>query len=240
MMTGIGMILGTAAYMSPEQAKGRPADKRSDVWAFGCVLYEMLTAKRAFEGEDVSDTLAFVITREPDWSALPPHTPVAVRKVLRRCLEKNRQRRLADIADAQFEIDEATQPAAAIEEARYAAIGSPVASVHRLLPWLIASVATAAAISAVVSRPKPAVPPLPLRMSVDLGVTVPLGDTEPSIAISPAARRLLSSATGPAGRVCISDTSTNSPLRASRARVEQSSRSSRPTDSQLPTLPMGS
>src|SRR5215470_4579121 len=68
MMTGVGMILGTAAYMSPEQAKGRPADKRSDVWAFGCVLYEMLTGKRAFEGEDVSDTLASVLKTNPDWS----------------------------------------------------------------------------------------------------------------------------------------------------------------------------
>src|SRR5262249_47133552 len=73
MMTGVGMILGTAAYMSPEQAKGRPADKRSDIWAFGCVLYEMLTGTRAFGGEDVSDTLAAVLRGEPDWAALPPH-----------------------------------------------------------------------------------------------------------------------------------------------------------------------
>src|SRR5438094_618862 len=70
-MTHVGMILGTAAYMSPEQAKGRPADKRSDIWAFGCVLFEMLTGKRAFEGEDVSDTLAFVLTKSPAWDALP-------------------------------------------------------------------------------------------------------------------------------------------------------------------------
>src|SRR5215472_8081505 len=74
-MTGVGTLLGTAAYMSPEQGKGRPADKRSDVWAFGCVLYEMLTGKRAFEGEDVSDTLAAVLRAEPDWSALPADTP---------------------------------------------------------------------------------------------------------------------------------------------------------------------
>jgi serine/threonine protein kinase len=76
-MTQLGMILGTAAYMSPEQAKGRPADKRSDVWAFGCVLYEMLTGKRAFEGEDVGDTLAAVIRGEPDWAALPPGLPAS-------------------------------------------------------------------------------------------------------------------------------------------------------------------
>src|SRR6185295_18311522 len=74
MMTGVGRILGPAAYMSPEQAKGRPADKRSDVWAFGCVVYEMLTQKRAFAGEDVSDTLASVLRGEPDWSALSKPT----------------------------------------------------------------------------------------------------------------------------------------------------------------------
>src|ERR1700736_3735562 len=93
MMTGVGVILGTAAYMSPEQAKGRAADKRSDMWAFGCVLYEMLTGKRAFAGEDVSETLAFVITKEPDWAALPPIRP-PIRTLLRRCMEKDRRRRL--------------------------------------------------------------------------------------------------------------------------------------------------
>ena len=106
-MTQLGMILGTAAYMAPEQAKGRQADRRSDVWAFGAVLYEMLTAKQAFGGEDVSDTLAFVLTRQPDWDALPAATPRAIRKLLRRCLEKDRKRRLADAADARLEIDEA-------------------------------------------------------------------------------------------------------------------------------------
>ena len=75
MVTGVGVILGTAAYMSPEQAKGRPADKRSDVWAFGCVLFEMLAGKRAFEGEDVSDTLAAVLRAEPDWRALLDDVP---------------------------------------------------------------------------------------------------------------------------------------------------------------------
>jgi eukaryotic-like serine/threonine-protein kinase len=84
-MTQAGMILGTAAYMSPEQAKGRPADKRSDVWAFGCVLHEMLTGNRLFSGEDVADTLAFVLTKEPDWSALPADTPDYLRTLLRRC-----------------------------------------------------------------------------------------------------------------------------------------------------------
>jgi Tol biopolymer transport system component len=106
-MTQHGVIVGTAAYMSPEQAKGRAADKRSDVWAFGCVLYEMLTGKRAFEGEDVADTLAFVLTRPVEWDALPADAPPAIGKLLRRCLEKDRKKRLADIADARLEIDEA-------------------------------------------------------------------------------------------------------------------------------------
>jgi serine/threonine-protein kinase len=97
-MTEAGFILGTAAYMSPEQAKGRPADKRSDVWAFGCVLFEMLTGKRAFEGEDASDTLAGILRGEPDWKALPRSTPPHVREVLTGCLAKDRKQRFTDIA----------------------------------------------------------------------------------------------------------------------------------------------
>jgi Tol biopolymer transport system component len=106
-VTGAGVIMGTAAYMSPDQARGRPADKRADLWAFGCVVYEMLTGRRAFESAEISDTLAFILTKEPDWSALPPVTPPGVRKLLRRCLEKDRKRRLADASDARLEIDEA-------------------------------------------------------------------------------------------------------------------------------------
>jgi eukaryotic-like serine/threonine-protein kinase len=106
-MTQVGMILGTAAYMSPEQAKGREADKRSDLWAFGCVLYEMLTGRRTFDGDDVSDTRAAVLRAEPEWAALPASTPRGIQTLLRRCLVKDRKRRLADAADARLEIDEA-------------------------------------------------------------------------------------------------------------------------------------
>ena len=102
-----GVILGTAAYMAPEQAKGKPVDRRADIWAFGCVLFEMLTGRRAFEGEDVSDTLAFVLTKEPAWKALPPDTPSAVSSLLRRCLEKDSKRRLRDIGEARIAIDQA-------------------------------------------------------------------------------------------------------------------------------------
>jgi serine/threonine-protein kinase len=108
MMTGIGVILGTAAYMSPEQAKGRPADKRSDIWAFGCVLYEMLTGKRAFQGEDVADTLAAALRASPDWSDLPVDVPAEVRDLLVGCLEKDRKKRIGDIAVARFAFDRAS------------------------------------------------------------------------------------------------------------------------------------
>jgi serine/threonine protein kinase len=91
MMTGVGVLLGTAAYMSPEQARGKVVDKRSDIWAFGCVLYEMLTGKRAFGGEEISETLAKVIRGELDWKALPAGTPAAVRRLLRRCFIKIRR-----------------------------------------------------------------------------------------------------------------------------------------------------
>ena len=102
-----GAILGTAAYMSPEQARGQAVDKRTDIWAFGCVLFEMLSGRRAFAGETISDTFVSVLEREPDWSALPKATPPSVRRVLRRCLEKSLSVRLRDIGDARLEIDEA-------------------------------------------------------------------------------------------------------------------------------------
>jgi serine/threonine protein kinase/Tol biopolymer transport system component len=106
-VTGVGEILGTAAYMAPEQARGRVADKRSDVWAFGCVFYEMLTGRRAFQGEDVTDTLASILKSPPDWSALPPDVPPAIRTLLQRCLEKDRAARVGDIAVARFALEEA-------------------------------------------------------------------------------------------------------------------------------------
>jgi serine/threonine-protein kinase len=101
-MTQAGLILGTAAYMSPEQAKGRVADKRSDVWAFGCVLYEMLTGRRAFDGEDTSETLASVLKSAPDWTALPADVPHAIRTLIERCLAKDRRHRIADLSVASF------------------------------------------------------------------------------------------------------------------------------------------
>ena len=105
-MTVHGVILGTAAYMAPEQAKGKPVDRRADVWAFGCVLYEMLTGHRAFEGEDVTDTIAAVVTKDPDWTRLPPSTPPSIRRLLRRCLAKPVKERLRSIGDAMLDLAE--------------------------------------------------------------------------------------------------------------------------------------
>ena len=114
-LTSAGIILGTAAYMSPEQASGKPTDKRTDIWAFGCVLYECLTGKRAFGGETATETLAAVIRGEPDWKALPEDLPSSVLAMLRRCLQKEPSLRLHDIADAGIEIGESlAQPAGAV------------------------------------------------------------------------------------------------------------------------------
>ena len=104
--TALGVILGTAAYMAPEQARGRTVDKRADIWAFGVVLLEMLSGRRVFKGEEATDVLAQVLTAEPDWNALPAGTPPAVRRLLRRCLEKDPRKRLRDIGDARIELDD--------------------------------------------------------------------------------------------------------------------------------------
>ena len=100
-----GMIVGTPAYMSPEQARGQMIDKRTDIWAFGCIVYEMLTGCTAFAGETLSDTIAAILDREPNWRALPPQTPTTVRRLLQRCLEKDANRRLRDIGDAGLELE---------------------------------------------------------------------------------------------------------------------------------------
>src|SRR5262245_14674556 len=119
--TGLGTLLGTAPYMSPEQARGLAVDKRTDVWAFGCVLFEMLTGRRPFGGATTPDTIAAILERDPDWSRLPAATPPGIRRLLRRCLDKDPNRRLRDIADARFEIEDAL----ATPSADAAATGEP-------------------------------------------------------------------------------------------------------------------
>jgi serine/threonine protein kinase len=133
--TQAGIILGTAAYMSPEQAAGKAADKRSDLWAFGVVMLEMLTGRPVFTGETVSHVLAAVLRAEPDWTALPASTPAPIRRLLRRCLEKDRRRRLDSAADARLEIDEGLAP---IGDASTVSVTMPAAAWRRALPWAVA------------------------------------------------------------------------------------------------------
>ena len=166
-MTMAGVILGTAAYMSPEQARGKSADKRADIWAFGCVLYEMLTGRRVFDGDEVSDTLAFVLTKDPDWSALPAATPAAIHRLLRRCLVKDRNARLPDIGSARLDIDDArTEPLVTTTGASTAELTG--ARTRRSIELVVAAVAAAALSSLVVwsvLRATPAAQPV-TRVSV--------------------------------------------------------------------------
>ena len=186
-----GTILGTAAYMAPEQARGKPVDKRADIWAFGCVLFEMMTGKRAFGSDEVSDTLAFIITKDVEWRALAATTPIAIRRVLRRCLEKDPAKRLHDIADARLEIDEAI----ANPEATAAASGpeniatSPAGRFRWIMPSVAAAVVAGALVSAIVwvSMRTAAVPRAePMRFAIATDPAQALGGNpiDRSVAIS--------------------------------------------------------
>ena len=156
--TADGRVLGTPAYMSPEQARGQAVDKRTDIWAFGCVLYEMLTGRPPFEGDTMSDTFVSILERDPDWVALPAATPASVRRLLERCLRKDPRKRLHDIADAILDIDDAvTVPPGTSGGETVASSGLPRRSfgffeakagvrVSRAVPWLtVAALAVALA-----------------------------------------------------------------------------------------------
>jgi serine/threonine-protein kinase len=134
MATQAGIILGTAAYMSPEQAKGKSVDRRADIWAFGCVLLEMLTGKTTFSGETVTDMLAAVVLKEPDWSQLPTSTPDAILLLLQRCLKKDQRRRLQAIGDARIAIDEVLTGTAE-EESSLSLQAQPRSRWLSVLPW---------------------------------------------------------------------------------------------------------
>jgi len=151
--TQAGVILGTAAYMSPEQARGRPADRRADIWAFGCLLYEMLTAKRAFGGENISETLAAIMRDEPDWRALPQSVPPRIRELLKRCLSKDVKQRLQAIGDARIAIEEALSGADAVADLPPALAGAtagPASRWTRALPWALSAILAAALAAALV------------------------------------------------------------------------------------------
>ena len=155
--TRAGMILGTAAYMSPEQAKGLAVDRRTDIWAFGCVLFEMLTGKRAFEGETLSDVLAAVIRADPDWTAIPERTPQTIQRLIRRCLTKDLKHRLQAIGEARITIEEVQAggtggtPVDAHGQDAHATphvVIPAKAGIHRALPWAIACVFAVAGVVA--------------------------------------------------------------------------------------------
>jgi Tol biopolymer transport system component len=173
--TGVGVALGTAPYMSPEQARARTVDKRTDIWAFGCVLYEMLTGAPAFAGESTTDVLAAVIQREPDLSRLPPQVPGRIVELLRRCLEKNPKDRLRDIADARFEIEQARRaPGRMAPASGPVAPGSAAAPVARSMTTSVALIAAGAAVgagllyAATVLRPSPVASDAAIRATINL------------------------------------------------------------------------
>jgi serine/threonine-protein kinase len=186
-----GMILGTAAYMSPEQARGKAVDKRTDIWAFGCVLYELLAGKRAFDGEDTTEILAAVVKTEPDWSQLPAGTPQAVRVVLKRCLQKDRTLRLRDAGDARIEIHEALSAPSNMSQGT----ASPVEGIRTLgrreLIFGLGALLLVAAITSLATwMLKPSSSPLPQPVS-RVTITLPPGqqlaglDHGPAVALSP-------------------------------------------------------
>ncbi len=150
--SAIGLILGTAAYMSPEQARGRPVDRRTDIWSFGCVMYEMLTGERAFDGETVSDSIAKILQTEADLSRLPATTPRLVRDLIARCLEKDAKRRLRDIGDARLALEDAARGGA--ERTSADRLPAPAPGKKAWIPWAVAGVALALAISALAFLPR--------------------------------------------------------------------------------------
>jgi serine/threonine-protein kinase len=183
--TQAGMILGTAGYMSPEQAKGRTADKRSDVWAFGCILYEMLAGRRAFEGDDVSDTIASVLRGEPDWSALPAATPPTVRLLIERCLVKERARRISDISTAKFLLNEPAMASVAsgVPAAR-AAEGPRSIRLTVAAAAVLAAIAITALVVTSLQSPAASLPAATVRR---LSVTLPPGQLLDEVDLAPLA-----------------------------------------------------
>jgi len=205
-VTQAGRVIGTPAYMSPEQARGKPTDRRTDIWSFGCVLYEMLTGKVPFEGETTTDTIARIIEREPDWDRLPTTTPPNIRVLLRRCLAKEPHRRLQHIGDAVLEIDETLSL-----PADESGIGEPVVGkAPRTLWWLGIGCGVAGIVVGLIAASiflgKPSGPPpttvtavptrrtvirLPENQVLGLFRSAPLGLRRPAFALSPDGSRLV-------------------------------------------------
>ncbi|MDA2924229.1 protein kinase [Acidobacteria bacterium AH-259-L09] len=183
-MTRAGVILGTAVYMSPEQARGKLVDKRTDIWAFGCVLYEILTGKKAFQGGTISDTIAAILKGVPDWEALPENTPWRIQDLLRRCLQKDPNRRLRDSGDAKIQIEEALTEPTTISPIEVISAAKPTRW-KLAIPWSIAVMMTLLAGVAIWSLTRPEPRPI-TRVSVVLPSTERLsGTSRHVVALSP-------------------------------------------------------
>ena len=183
-------IMGTPAYMSPEQARCKPLDRRTDIWSFGCVLYEMLTGRPPFAGETISDTIAAILDREPDWNALPHTTPAPIRRLLRRCLEKDRKRRLDSARDARLEFDDAM----ATPIAEILALAANTS--NRITPVAIAAlvgVAIVALATWALTRPAVMAPDAPARFAIVPPLAQPLNVScrDRDLALSPDGRHFV-------------------------------------------------
>jgi eukaryotic-like serine/threonine-protein kinase len=195
--TAAGVILGTAAYMSPEQARGKPVDRRTDVWAFGCLLYEILSGRRAFAGDTVTDTLATILHVEPDWSALPAKTPATLRQLLKRCVEKDQRRRLQAIGEARLLLEELIQTSAT---GRIAPITEEVPATappggdRRRLPWVAGALLGGLLLGALGAGLLRRAPEKPVSwLFLDLAPAEHLGEGRPrfqAFALSPDGRRI--------------------------------------------------
>jgi serine/threonine protein kinase len=190
-----GTILGTAAYMSPEQARGKGLDKRTDIWSFGCVLFECLTGKKLFQGEDVTETLASIIKGEPEWASLPTNTPPTIQILLRKCLSKNRKRRLQDMGDARVDLEEAiSDPSSSFIRLSDQAIQS--AGKSRGRPVLVGAVGVlACGVFLALGwflKPIPVPGPLPMRtLDVKLGEEATISVSRQAFKLSPDGTKLV-------------------------------------------------
>jgi serine/threonine protein kinase len=196
--TQAGVILGTAAYMSPEQAKGKVVDRRADIWAFGCVLFEMLSGEQTFSGETLTDTLAAVVRAEPEWETLPQSTPDSIRRLLRRCLTKDPKQRLRDIGEARIVVSDPQLREVSIT----GDVPAQAQSTWKLvLPWTMVLLLAAGmlAISLMYVSRAPKTQPL-LRSSINLPTGFTLDQGNSSLALSPDGKRLVFAATGPDGK----------------------------------------
>jgi hypothetical protein len=232
------MLLGTAAYMSPEQVRGQAADRRADVWAFGLVLMEMLTGKTAYPGDTISDTLAGVLRADPEWTDLPHETPRSIRTLLERCADKNPRTRLRDIGEARISIERyLADPAAETRAASAPAPAPRASSPARWLPWTLALLGVVLAAWATSRAPRPAQAPRIARFSVGPPAGRVTQDQYPTLDVARDGSRLTFTARDEAGerRVYV-----RAIEEIAAVPIPGTARSSRPTGARSPSSPSAS